>query len=69
MRKLKTSQKVVLAMGILGVLIGIFGKFSAWEYGEYFPFFYAGSSMMWIAFLPHRKSCNNSFKRKAVQKP
>lgn len=68
MKKLNKTQKVVFAMGFLGVLTGIFGKLNAWEYGEYFPFFYAGSSMMWIVFLPHRKSCNNPFKRKAVQK-
>ena len=68
MKKLKTSQKVVLTMGILGVAIGIFGKFSAWDYGEYFPFFYAGSSMMWIAFLPQKNYCCNLFKRKEVQK-
>ncbi|WP_318312017.1 hypothetical protein [Flagellimonas crocea] len=67
MRKLSTTQKVVFAMGILGVAIGIFGRFNDWEYMEYFPFFYSGSTMMWIAFLPKRKSCNNPFKRKQAQ--
>ncbi|WP_421812893.1 hypothetical protein [Flagellimonas sp.] len=69
MKKLNKTQKIVFAIGVLGVLIGIFGKLKAWEYDEYFPFFYSGLSMMWIVFLPQRKSCNNPFKRKAVQKP
>ncbi|MFT0716244.1 hypothetical protein [Flagellimonas lutimaris] len=68
MRKLKTSQKVVFAAGVVGVLIGIFGRFNAWEYASYFAFFYSGSTMMWIAFLPQKKSCRNPFKRKSVQK-
>lgn len=63
MRKLNTSQKIVLILGIVLAAIGIFGKFNQWEYGSYFPFFYAGTSMAWIAFLPTRKKC----KRKAVQ--
>lgn len=68
MKKLKTSQKVVLAMGIIGVSIGIFGKYKTWEYMEFFPFFYSGITMMWVAFLPQKKSCSNPFKRKAEQK-
>lgn len=68
MRKLNTRQKVVFAMGVLGVLVGIFGRFNDWEYMEYFPFFYSGTTMMWIAYLPQRKSCCNPFKRKAAQK-
>ncbi|MDF0708975.1 MAG: hypothetical protein VX772_04650 [Bacteroidota bacterium] len=68
MKKLNTKQKVVFALGVLGVLVGIYGRFNAWEYASYFPFFYSGSAMMWIAFLPQRKSCCNPFKRKAVQK-
>lgn len=67
MRKLNTKQKVVFVMGILGVSIGIFGKFNTWEYMEYFPFFYSGLTMMWIAFLPNRKPCYNPFKRKETQ--
>lgn len=55
-------------MGILGVSIGIFGKFNTWEYMVYFPFFYSGLTMMWIAFLPQNNSCCNLFKRKKVQK-
>ncbi|MAU16514.1 MAG: hypothetical protein CMH46_13360 [Muricauda sp.] len=68
MKKLKTSQKVVFAAGVLGVLIGIYGRFNAWEYMEYFSFFYAGSTMMWIVFLPQKKSCSNLFRRKKAQK-
>ncbi|HBU77487.1 MAG TPA: hypothetical protein DEF18_05240 [Muricauda sp.] len=68
MKKLKTIQKVVLAMGIIGVSIGIFGRYQTWEYMEYFPFFYSGITMMWVAFLPQKKSCSNPFKRKAAQK-
>jgi len=67
MKNLNTKQKVVFAIGILGVLVGIYGRFSAWEYAGYFPFFYAGSTMMWIAFLPQKKSCCNLFKKKSIQ--
>ena len=68
MKKLSTQQKIVFAMGILGVLIGIYGKFNSWEHAMYFPFFYSGSAMMWIAFLPQKKSCCSLFKRKAEKK-
>ncbi|MDF0717853.1 hypothetical protein PY092_16940 [Muricauda sp. 334s03] len=68
MKKLNTRQKVVFSMGILGVLIGVYGRFNAWEYMGYFPFFYSGSTLMWIAFLPQRKTCDNPFKRKVAQK-
>nr|WP_297785056.1 hypothetical protein [uncultured Allomuricauda sp.] len=67
MKKLNTKQKVVFSLGILGVLVGIYGRFNAWEYMEYFPFFYTGSTMMWIAFLPQGKLCCNPFKKKAAQ--
>lgn len=69
MKKLNTTQKVVFTLGLLGVVASTYGKFQGWEYNEYFPIFYSSLSMMWIVFLPHRKSCNNPFKRKAVQKP
>ncbi|MCK0160660.1 hypothetical protein [Allomuricauda sp. F6463D] len=68
MSKLNTKQKVILAMGALGIMIGIYGKFNTWEYMEYFPFFYSGATLMWIAFLPNKKSCYNPFKKKEVQK-
>ena len=68
MKKLNTRQRVVFAMGICGILIGIYGRFNAWEYMEYFPFFYTGSTMMWIAFLPQKRSCCHLFKRKSAQK-
>tara|TARA_R110002012_G_scaffold62786_1_gene165117 strand:- start:30142 stop:30351 length:210 start_codon:yes stop_codon:yes gene_type:complete len=69
MKKLNTTQKVVFTLGLLGVVASTYGKFQGWEYNEYFPIFYSSLSMMWIAFLPQKKSCCNLFKRKAMQKP
>lgn len=67
MKKFNTSQKVVMAMGILGGITGIYGRFNGWEYGDYFPFFYTGMTMVWIVFLPSSKSCCGLFKRKKAQ--
>ncbi|WP_375325334.1 hypothetical protein [Flagellimonas sp. GZD32] len=67
MKKLNTSQKIVLVLGVVLVAISIFGKLNHWAYGSYFPIFYAGISMSWIAFLPQTKKCNNPFKKKQVQ--
>ncbi|SDQ47974.1 hypothetical protein [Flagellimonas zhangzhouensis] len=67
MKKLNTSQKIVLVLGVVLVGISIFGKFNQWEYGSYYPIFYAGISMSWIAFLPSRKKCHNPFKKKQTQ--
>lgn len=60
MKKLRTDQKVVLALGIVGVGVGIYGRFSGWEYDDYFVPFYTGISLSWIAFLQSdSKSCQN----------
>lgn len=67
MKKLKTSQKIVLGLGIVLVSIAIFGKLNHWEYGSYYPIFYAGISMSWIAFLPQTKKCQHPFKKKQAQ--
>lgn len=68
MKKLRTSQIIIIAIGIIGGLIGIFGRFDGWEYMEYFPFFYSGTTMIWIAFLPNKGCSCNLFKRKTTQK-
>lgn len=67
MKKLSTTQKVVMAMGLLGSAIGIYGRFNGWEYMDYFPFFYSGMTMIWIAFLPSTPTCCRFFKRKRTQ--
>ncbi len=54
-------------MGILGGIIGVYGKFNDWEYADYFPFFYTGMTMVWIVFLPSSRSCCGLFKRKKAQ--
>ncbi|WP_396591791.1 hypothetical protein [Allomuricauda sp. R78024] len=64
MKKLNTSQKIVLISGIIGVLIGLYGKFNGWEYDDYFIFFYTGISLTWVAFLKtDKKSCSLPGKR------
>ncbi|WP_228234896.1 hypothetical protein [Allomuricauda sp. M10] len=67
MKKFRTSQIVIIAIGIIGGLIGIFGKFDGWDYNTYFPIFYSGTTMVWISFLPNKGCCCNLFKRKATQ--
>jgi hypothetical protein len=67
MKKFRTSQIVIIAIGIIGGLIGIFGKFDGWDYNSYFPFFYSGMTMVWISFLPNKGCCCNLFKRKTAQ--
>ncbi len=54
-------------MGILGGIIGMYGKFNGWEYSDYFPFFYTGMTMVWIVFLPSSKSCCGLFRRNRAQ--
>ncbi len=68
MRKLNTKQKVVFTIGILGIIVAIFGRYNGWEYMEYFPIFYSSMGMIWISFLPNSKSCFNPFKKKQTQK-
>lgn len=61
MKKLNTSQRIVLISGIIGVLIGLYGKFNGWEYDDYFIFFYTGISLTWVAFLrTNRTRCKTS---------
>ncbi|WP_420604235.1 hypothetical protein [Flagellimonas sp.] len=65
MKKLNRAQKVILCMGILGMAIGILGKWNNWDI-DYFPFFYAGSTLAWVAFLKTERSCCMGFGRKKV---
>ena len=67
MKKMNTSQKVILTLGILGTLTGIYGKWTGWAYDDYFVFFYTGMTFSWIAFLPSSKSCCMPFWKKKVQ--
>ena len=64
MKKLNTTQKVILVSGIIGVLVGIYGKFNRWEHDDYFIPFYMGASFMWIAFLDSKQTCCIPFGRK-----
>lgn len=64
MKKLSTSQRIVLVSGIIGALIGLYGKFNGWEYDDYFIFFYTGISLTWVAFLKtDKKGCSLPRKR------
>lgn len=67
MRKLSTTQKAILVMGIIGTSIGLYGKFNGWEYDSYFVFFYTGMTLMWVAFLNSGKSCCRPFWKKQPQ--
>ncbi|MCL6264903.1 hypothetical protein [Flagellimonas myxillae] len=63
MKQLSKTQKVIFVLGVLGTVLGLFGKFNGWEHDDYFPIFYTGMSFMWIAFLKSGKQCYNPFKR------
>ncbi|PWL37984.1 hypothetical protein DKG77_06745 [Flagellimonas aquimarina] len=65
MKKLDTSQKIVLISGIIGSVIGIYGKFAGWEYDDYFIFFYTGVSLTWVAFLKTDRRCLKIFKKQS----
>ncbi|WP_435623272.1 hypothetical protein [Flagellimonas sp.] len=55
--KLRNDQWIVLGMGIVGVLIALYLKATDSEFDKFFPIFYAGISMIWIAFINDRRSC------------
>ncbi len=63
MKKLNTSQKIVLISGIIGVLIGIYGKYDGWLYDDYFIFFYTGISLTWVAFLRTDRRCHKNSRK------
>lgn len=67
MRKLNTERKIILTLGIIGVLTGIYGRYNAWAYDDYFVFFYTGMSLVWVAFLTSSKSCSRPFWKKQTQ--
>ena len=70
MKKLNTIQKIILALGILGVLVGIYGKWSGWDHKSFFIPFYTGLSFMWIATLDNQNDCERRlFKRIFRKKP
>ncbi|WP_036379908.1 hypothetical protein [Muricauda sp. MAR_2010_75] len=68
MKKLNTTQKVILGMGIVGASIGFYGKWMGWAYDDYFVFFYTGMTMVWITFLPSSKACCVPFWKKSAKK-
>ncbi|MEM9867541.1 MAG: hypothetical protein AAF765_07640 [Bacteroidota bacterium] len=55
--KLKTYQWIILAIGVIGVLASLYGKTQGWDYGKFFPIFYAAISMIWIAILDNKRTC------------
>lgn len=67
MRKLGTTQKVVLIMGIISISIGAYGKFNGWEYDTYFVFFYMGIYLALTAFLSPNRTCCRPFWKKQTQ--
>nr|WP_299385688.1 hypothetical protein [Allomuricauda sp.] len=63
MKKLTTTQRIIFVLGVMGTLLGMYGKFNGWDHGDYFPIFYSGMSFMWIAFLDSGRACYNPFKK------
>lgn len=68
MKRLTTTQKLVLAIGILGTLFCFYGGFTGWDYMDYFPVLYSSVSLIWVAFMPTNKKCCKIFKGKRPQK-
>ncbi|NAY92896.1 hypothetical protein GTQ34_13315 [Muricauda sp. JGD-17] len=57
MKKLNTAQKVILVLGIIGTIVGIYGKWNGWDHKSYFIPLYTGLSFMWVAFLNSDSKC------------
>ena len=55
--RLEIHQWIILGMGILGIAVSLYGKSIGWNYSKYFPFFYAGISMLWVPFINDKKCC------------
>ncbi|WP_190809659.1 hypothetical protein [Flagellimonas sp. S3867] len=69
MKKLNKAQKFIFISGILLTTFAILGKLDNWDM-DFFPFFYTGSTFMWIAFLNTGKGCCWGLRRKsATSKP
>ncbi|MBO0321695.1 hypothetical protein J0X14_05265 [Muricauda sp. CAU 1633] len=68
MKKHSTTQKIIMGIGIVGALIGFYGKWTGWAYDDYFAFFYTGMTMVWITFLPSSRSCCIPFWKKSIKK-
>ncbi len=67
--RLRPHQKVILLVGILGVIIGIYGKINGWERNTVFNFIYTGTGLLWVAFIGNSKHCGRRGKDTNVQKP
>ncbi|MEM9079046.1 MAG: hypothetical protein AAGC43_18550 [Bacteroidota bacterium] len=66
--KLRKDQWIVLGMGIAGVLIALYLREIDSEFDKFFPIFYAGISMIWIAFINDKRSCKAKGETKINQK-
>ncbi|PRX53664.1 hypothetical protein [Flagellimonas meridianipacifica] len=67
--KLRKDQWIVLGLGMACVAIALYLRSTESGYSKFFPIFYAGTSMIWIAFINDRRSCrakrkNTESKRK-----
>ncbi len=63
--KLKIHQWIILGMGIVGTVLGLYGKNVGWEHGTYFSIFYTGISLLWVPFIRSKRTgCNK--KRQTV---
>ncbi|MGW9687258.1 hypothetical protein [Flagellimonas sp. 2504JD1-5] len=65
MKRLNKSQKFIFISGVLLTAFAILGKWNNWDI-DFFPFFYTGSTFMWIAFLKTEKGCCFSLRKKRI---
>ncbi|AWX43842.1 hypothetical protein HME9304_00833 [Flagellimonas maritima] len=68
MKKLNVTQKAILISGIVGICIGIYGKWLGWEYKSYFIPLYIGTSFIWIAFLNTDNKCEYRFLKRIFKR-
>ena len=62
--KLRNDQWIVLGMGIAGILIALYLRGTDSEFDEFFPIFYAGISMIFIALINDRRKCKSKSEAK-----
>lgn len=65
MKKLNKAQKFIFITGVLLTTFALLSKWNNWDV-DFFPFFYTGSTFMWIAFLKPEKNCCSNMKNKRI---
>ena len=68
MKNMNTIQKAVFVLGVLGFIIGVYGKWNGWDDKGVFILFYTGLSFMWISTLEDSNRCERAFFKRVFRK-